>query len=293
MASLAPERQHAIGRWLVSCLLLTLTVASANGVQGASPPIGGKRPNIIVILADDLGYGDLGCYGQKRIKTPSIDAMASEGLRFTDAYAGATVCAPSRCVLMTGLHIGHARVRGNTPNLKAQSLTADDVTVAQVLKDAGYATGLIGKWGLGHDKKAPDGLPNRHGFDYFFGYLAQGHAHNYYPDYLWRNQEKVKLKNVLSTDPAFKGNVAVKKVEYAHDLLVENALKFVRDHREQPFFLYLAFTIPHANDEAGDKGMEVPDYGAVRRSRLARAAEGPRGDDFADGPRRRPAAGAR
>jgi arylsulfatase A-like enzyme len=226
----------------------------------------GNKPNIIFILADDLGYGDLGCYGQRQIKTPNLDRMAADGLRFTDAYAGAAVCAPSRCVLMTGLHIGHARVRGlDPPYLPGLYLIDGDVTVAEVLKDAGYTTGMIGKWGLGIKKDgakdAEQGLPWRQGFDYFFGYLTHGHAHNYYPDFLWRNENKVPLANKLSTKPEHKGLVATKKTDYAHDFLAEDSLKFIRDHMDKPFFLYLAYTIPHANNEAGDKGMEVPDYG--------------------------------
>jgi uncharacterized sulfatase len=247
-------------------LIVALFAAAAAQAAAPSSAIGAKRPNIIFILADDLGYGDLGCYGQKRIKTPNIDRMAAEGLRFTDAYAGATVCAPSRCVLMTGLHGGHARVRGlDPPYLPGLYLIDKDVTVAEVLKDAGYATGLIGKWGLGMMKAgaedAAQGLPRRQGFDYFFGYLTHGHAHNYYPDFLWRNESKAPLANVISPKPEYKGLVAEKKGEYAHDVLAKDGLKFIREHQDKPFFLYLAFTIPHANDEAGDKGMEVPGYG--------------------------------
>src|SRR6187401_3607855 len=182
-------------------------------VANTSALAGANKPNIIFILADDLGYGDVGCYGQKRIKTPNIDRMAAEGLRFTQGYAGATVCAPSRCVLMTGLHNGHGRVRGlDPPYLKGLYLEDRDITVARVLKDAGYSTGLIGKWGLGEPSKNKQGLPRKQGFDYFFGYLKQGHAHNYYTDYLWRNESKVPLPNVISTDPALKDNVASKKV---------------------------------------------------------------------------------
>ncbi|HEX4413211.1 MAG TPA: arylsulfatase [Lacipirellulaceae bacterium] len=225
-----------------------------------------RRPNIIFILADDLGYGDVGCYGQKQIKTPQLDQMAADGLRFTQAYAGAPVCAPSRCVLMTGLHQGHARVRGNVEAMSLPAtLLADDVTVATVLKDAGYKTALIGKWGLGEPQKNAQGLPNRHGFDYFYGYLKQGHAHNYYPDYLWRNESKVKLPNVISDDPALRHNVSSKRVEYSHDLFAQETLKFVREHKDQPFFLDLSLTIPHANDEAGDKGMEVPSLGEYEK----------------------------
>ena len=156
------------------------------------------RPNIIFILADDLGYGDLGCYGQQLIKTPCLDQLAREGMRFTDFYAGCTVCAPSRSVLMTGLHMGHTHVRGNaSTDMSIQSLRDEDVTVAEVLKQAGYATALCGKWGLGDDQPGNEGLPNDQGFDYFFGYLNQVHAHNYYPEFLWRNKEKVPLRNVV------------------------------------------------------------------------------------------------
>src|SRR4030043_99387 len=194
------------------------------------------RPNIIFILADDLGYGDLGCYGQKAIKTPNIDKLAAEGMRFTDHYAGSTVCAPSRCCLMTGFHTGHALIRGNAD----VPLRPSDVTVAELLKEAGYSTGIIGKWGLGEPDST--GIPNRQGFDYWFGYLNQGHAHNYYPTYLWRNEEKEQLKNeVRDVNPP--GGVATKRVEYSHDLFSREALTFVEHNKDNPFFLYLAFTI--------------------------------------------------
>jgi arylsulfatase A-like enzyme len=216
-----------------------------------------KKPNIIFILADDLGYGDLGCFGQKRIKTPHLDNMAEEGMRLTQHYAGSTVCAPSRCVLMTGLHTGHCLVRGNA----RVPLRPSDITVAELLKQAGYKTGIIGKWGLGEPDST--GIPNRQGFDYWFGYLNQRHAHNYYPAYLWRNEEKVQLKNqVRDVNPP--GGVATKRVEYSHDLFAEEALAFVERSKDGPFFLYLAFTIPHANNEAGREGMEVPDYGIYK-----------------------------
>ena len=246
------------------CLLplVATSIAAAAKTDSSSAHSDGRKPNIIFILADDLGYGDVGCYGQKRIKTPNLDRMAAEGMRFTQAYAGASVCAPSRCVLMTGLDIGHARIRGNTEFWQpGASLIASDVTVAHVLKSAGYSTGAIGKWGLGDPQKAKPGLPDRQGFDYFFGYMRHGHAHNYYPDFLWRNETKVDLPNVISDDPAYHHNVAAKKVQYSHDLFAEEALRFVREHKDKPFFLYLPFTIPHANDQAGDHGMEVPDYG--------------------------------
>lgn len=223
---------------------------------GQSDTTEAQPPNIIFILADDLGYGDLGCYGQKRIKTPNIDTMAAEGMRFTDHYAGSTVCAPSRCSLMTGLHTGRCLVRGNA----RVPLRPEDLTVAELLKQAGYTTGIIGKWGLGE----PDttGIPNKQGFDYWFGYLNQRHAHNYYPKYLWRNEEKVELANevnhIINGRDRSPGGVATKKVEYSHDLFTEDALAFVEKNSKRPFFLYLTYTIPHANNEAGKKGMEVP-----------------------------------
>jgi len=218
--------------------------------------IGANRPNIIFILADDLGYGDLGCYGQQEIATPNIDQMAAEGMRFTDHYAGSTVCAPSRCALMTGLHTGHCLVRGNA----RVPLRPSDVTVAELLKKAGYTTGIIGKWGLG--EAGSTGIPNKKGFDYWFGYLNQRHAHNYWPEFLWRNEDKVTLANevnhVIDGRDRSPGGVATKRVEYSHDLFTKEALAFVERSKAGPFFLYLAYTIPHANNEAGRQGMEVP-----------------------------------
>jgi arylsulfatase A-like enzyme len=198
-----------------------------------------KRPNIIFILADDLGYGDLGCYGQQKIKTPSLDRMAAEGMRFTQHYAGSTVCAPSRCALMAGLHTGHTYVRGNylTDHVKFEGdlpIPSDTLTVAELLKKAGYATAIIGKWGLGGP--GTTGVPNKQGFDYFFGYLDQIHAHSYYPGYLWRSEEKVELE----------GNRNGRRNTYSHDLITKEALEFVERNKQQPFFLYLAYTIPHA-----------------------------------------------
>ncbi len=231
-------------------------------LQSCTPPAAVSPPNIIYILADDLGYGDLGSYGQEVIQTPWLDQMASEGLRFTDHYAGSTVCAPSRCALMTGLHTGHCRIRGNG----LYALLEDDVTVAEALKEAGYATGVIGKWGLG--QAGSSGIPNLQGFDYFYGYLDQVRAHNFYPDWLWRDTLQVPLKNVVQMvsrgAAAGRGSYATEKVEYSHDLFAAEALAFVDRHQDQPFFLYLAYTIPHANNQArhgGMHGMEVPDYG--------------------------------
>ena len=240
---------------------------------GARTPVAAKQPNIIFILADDLGYGELGCYGQKLIQTPRLDQMATEGMRFTDFYAGNTVCAPSRSVLMTGQHMGHTHVRGNAggPDMSKQSLRDEDVTVAEVLKSAGYTTGLCGKWGLGDDAPGgQSGLPRKQGFDFFYGYLNQVHAHNYFPEFLWKNEAKVQLGNVVRRADrpygGFTGGWATKRVAYSHDLIAGEALKFVRESAsgDKPFFLYLSLTIPHANNEAsyltGD-GQEVPDYG--------------------------------
>lgn len=220
------------------------------------------QPNIILIIADDLGYGDLGAYGQETIQTPVLDQLAREGMVFTNFYAGATVCAPSRSTLMTGKHNGHNQIRGNREvrPMGQQPLTAETVTLAEVLQDAGYRTGLIGKWGLG----GPDseGEPNKQGFDYFFGYLGQRHAHNYYPEFLFRDRERVLLPGNKLPDPQ-RGDGsghAIEKVTYSHDVIADEALSFISEENKQPYFLLLTLTIPHANNEAGDEGMEVPDY---------------------------------
>jgi arylsulfatase A-like enzyme len=239
---------------------------SLSGCKGAlSSDILGlskKEPNIIFVLADDLGYGDLGCYGQKRIQTPNIGRMAAEGMRFTDHYAGSTVCAPSRCSLMTGQHTGHTYVRGNK-EMKPMGqlpLLPDTTTIPRLLKKAGYRTALIGKWGLGGPGST--GIPRKQGFDYFYGYLGQRHAHNYYPEFLFRNEERVPLAgNVLAKRRPDGAGVAVQRAQYSADLIADEALQFIRRNKDRPFFLYLAATLPHANDEAGKKGMEVPDYG--------------------------------
>jgi arylsulfatase A-like enzyme len=245
-----------------------LAVLVLLGSLDSSPTSAAEKPNIIFILADDLGYGDLGCYGQKQILTPRLDQMAAEGMRFTQFYAGCTVCAPSRCVLMTGLHTGRAWVRGNAggDNSIIQSLRDEDVTISEVLRGAGYHNGLIGKWGLGEVDQP--GFPLRQGFDYFFGYLNQVHAHNYYPEFLYRNAEQVKLPNVVKRPEGqnndFLGGTATKRVEYSHDLFANEALDFVRKNAQSNFFLYLALTTPHANNEATKmtgNGAESPSYG--------------------------------
>lgn len=251
-------------------LAIALSLTALLGPAVATPPLAGadRKPNIIFILADDLGYGDLGCYGQKRLRTPNIDRLASEGMRFTDFYAGSTVCAPSRCVLMTGLHTGHAFIRGNGKD----NLRPGDVTVAEVLRRSGYTTALIGKWGLGHEGSS--GVPTRQGFDYFYGYLDQHHAHNYYPSFLVRNEDRVELPNVVPDEGRYGQGVASKKAKYSHDLLAEEALAFIDRSRDRPFFLYLALTIPHANNEAGKKGMEVPDHGPYAEKKWPEAEKG-------------------
>jgi arylsulfatase A-like enzyme len=254
--------QKRIWPFLMAVLLMLGTFET--GVVWQPSTAQGKAaelPNIIFILADDLGYGDLGCYGQKLIQTPQLDRMASEGMRFLQFYAGSTVCAPSRSVLMTGQHVGHTTVRGNG-RAEAQRLKAGDVTVAEVLKAAGYRTGLIGKWGLG--LPGDEGIPTRQGFDSFFGFLSQVHAHNHYPDYLWRHEEKVPIPNqVVAVGPEGAG-YATQRIQYAGDLFAAESLKFVEENRDRPFFLYLAVTVPHANNErfhALKDGQEVPDYG--------------------------------
>lgn len=228
------------------------------------------RPNVIFILADDLGYGELGSYGQKIVQTPNLDRMAREGLRFTQFYAGSTVCAPSRSVLMTGKHTGHTTVRGNGrggPDKDDPQMLRDaDVTVAELFKEAGYKTALIGKWGLGMQES--EGHPNKQGFDYFFGFLSQTHAHNHFPDHLWRNDHKVPLPNKIVPMGRDGAGYATNRVVYAGDLFASEALDFVEKNRNDRFFLYLSLVVPHANNErnrALKNGAEVPDFGPYRK----------------------------
>ena len=244
------------------CLLSLVLPAVALGQSPQPKP----KPNLIWIMADDLGYADLGCYGQKVIRTPNLDRMAAEGMRFTHFYAGATVCAPSRSVLMTGLHHGHTRVRGNAgqTNPAAQALKEGDVTVAGILQKAGYKTALIGKWGLGNVGEAESGLPRKQGFDYFYGYLNQHHAHNHFPDYLWRNESKEPLSNIIVPVGEDGAGYATEAIHFADDLFTDDALKFVSENQAKPFFLYWSLVIPHANNERGrilGDGAHVPDYG--------------------------------
>jgi arylsulfatase A-like enzyme len=213
-----------------------------------------RPPNIVFILADDLGYSDLGCYGQKVIRTPNVDRLAAEGMRFTNVYSGCTVCAPSRNVLMTGLHAGHVTVRSNSGGV---SILRGDVTVAQVLNSAGYATGGFGKWGLGDI--GTDGVPWKHGFDQFFGYLHQIHAHFYYPPYLWDNDKKFPLA----------GNENGGRATYSHDVIAGKALDFIRSRSSrQPFFCYVPFTLPHMEylvpeDSLAEYRDKIPEEGTI------------------------------
>ena len=257
--------------FLLSLLLLTQCTATPTTSEDSSVAASDPNPNIILIVADDLGYGDLGSYGQTQIQTPNLDRMANEGMWFTQFYAGSTVCAPSRAVLMTGQNVGHTRVRGNAGNNDEmkQSLRDEDVTLAEVAQKADYRTALVGKWGIGEIDEP--GFPLEQGFDQFFGYLNQTHAHNYYPEFLWRNRDTVRLDNVVQAVPreyaSFTGGYATQKVAYSPDLLTEEALDFIEENQQEPFFLCLTLTVPHANNEARGKGMEVaggetPDYGA-------------------------------
>ncbi len=203
------------------------------------------KPNILFIMVDDLGYGDLGCYGQKILQTLHLDKLASEGIRFTQAYAGGPVCTPSRSILMTGLHNGHTPARDNIPHYHTY-LKEEDITVAEVLKEAGYQCGGVGKWSLGDAGTL--GRATNQGFDMWFGYLNQDHAHYYYPEYLDDNEGRLDLT----------GNTQSQK-HYSHDLMTERALDFIRDNQNNPFFLYAAFTLPHFSKRSEDPdGLTVP-----------------------------------
>ena len=226
--------------------LIVMSALAVSFCSVLAVPVTAKQPNIIYILLDDAGYGDLNCYGQTKFSTPNIDRLAAEGLRFTDHYSGSTVCAPTRCSLMTGVHTGHCYVRGNRevkPEGQAP-IPGDTVTLAKLLQKAGYVTGGFGKWGLG--APGSEGAPERQGFDHFYGYNCQRQAHNYYPTHLWNNTHKVPLDGKT----------------YAHDLIMDESLKFVRANKRGPFFCFLPVTIPHA-------AMHVPEeYAAPFREKF-------------------------
>ena len=214
---------------------LNISLATLGAITLGSCAQDGKRaeinpPNIIFILADDLGYGDLSCYGQEKFSTPNIDRLAAEGIRFTNHYSGSTVSAPSRSSLMTGLHTGNTPVRGNKEFRPEgqQPLPQTTRTIAHVLKDAGYTNGIVGKWGLGYPGSGSEPLDM--GFDYFFGNNCQRHAHHYFVDYLWENRQRISYEEPI----------------YSHDAVTDKGMQFIRDHKDKPFFLYMAYAIPHA-----------------------------------------------
>ena len=226
-------------RTLSSMLLIAGLVVTAAGRE--------RPPNIIFFLADELGYKELGCYGQEKIKTPHIDALAAGGMKLTQFYSGQTVCAPTRCAFLTGRHMGHAIIRNNrgTGVDRGQMPLPEGVTtVAGLLKDQGYATACIGKWGLGHIDNSGD--PLKQGFDLFFGYLCQMHAHHFYPEYLWKNGEKVP----------YPGNETYRGPTYSATEMNREALEFVRQNREQPFFLYYATPIPHVSLQVPEEDLK-------------------------------------
>lgn len=220
-------------------MLLLITLVPSCNEKASDNKSEQKKPNIIFVMADDLGYGDLGCYGQTKIKTPNLDKMAREGMRFTNHYAGSTVCMPSRASLLTGYDQGHASVRGNpvwTQSQNPVNLKPKEVTVATELKRAGYNTAIIGKWGLAEGVSPEGHMPLDHGFDYFFGYQKHVHAHHYYWDTLYQNNEPYVLHG---------NDYKEKQGKYTHDLFVEEALDYVEKHKNEPFYLYLSLTIPH------------------------------------------------
>ena len=257
---------------LATAVAFALAVAQVGA--GGAPAPAAESPNIIYILADDLGYGELGSYGQQRIRTPHLDRMAGEGMRFTQHYSGSPVCAPSRATLLTGRHTGHTLVRDNyelggflDEEERGQlPLRPGTETIGTMLQASGYATAAVGKWGLGGPGST--GIPNRQGFDFFYGYLDQKQAHNYYPTHLWRNAEWDTLANAyfsphqeleaVPDDPSaydrYKGE------EYAPDLMIEEALGFIREHREGPFFLYYAPIIPHVSLQVPDEALAAYDF---------------------------------
>ncbi len=248
----------------VAALFLSFSIQAQN--KTTNKP-GHNQPNIIYIYADDMGYGELGCYGQQKINTPNLDRMAKEGIRFTDHYTSTPVCAPARCMLMTGKHGGHSAIRGNyelggfadTAELGQMALPKDQFTVADLVKQKGYATALIGKWGMGMSNT--EGNPRQHGFDYCYGYLDQKQAHNYYPSHLWENDKwdtlnqpwidvHKRVDSVKATDADFN---YFKGRDYAPAKMTEKALAFIDRSKNGPFFLYLPYTIPHVSLQAPDE----------------------------------------
>tara|TARA_B100001059_G_scaffold225774_1_gene253353 strand:+ start:184 stop:1731 length:1548 start_codon:yes stop_codon:yes gene_type:complete len=272
-----PTQQVTALILLCFCLIQYAHITSA---QSPNDNAAGSRPNVIYILADDLGIGDIEPFGQQHIKTPNLNRMMREGMVLTQHYAGNTVCAPSRASLMTGLHSGHTQIRGNfelggftdEEEFGQMPLNPGTDTVATMLQDAGYRTGMIGKWGLGGPGSY--GTPNKHGFDYFLGYLDQKQAHNHYPTHLWENEERYPLENTFlhphqslpdSADPYDETSYTpYKRKDYAQTRLTGAALKFIETTSEQPFFLYLAYATPHAALQVAEK--ELAPYSAFNET---------------------------
>jgi arylsulfatase A-like enzyme len=268
------ERRDAGPTWLATIagvVIAAALCAAALRATPVQPPRATRPPNIVFILADDLGSGELGAYGQTKIRTPRLDRMAAEGMRFTRFYSGSPVCAPSRATFLTGRHTGHAYVRdnhelGGFPDEEERGqlpLPATEPTVAEWLKSRGYATALVGKWGLGGPGSV--GVPTRHGFDRFFGYLDQKQAHSYYPTHLWRNEARFPLANAyFSPHQTFTGDPAdpaayarYRGTDYAIDLMTREALGFIRDNASRPFFLYFAPTLPHLALQAPESAVRA------------------------------------
>lgn len=276
------QKQYGLVLLLYTCLLAVFYVYLPYNAHAAGSYVS-KKPNIILIMADDLGFADIGAFGSVEIRTPHIDQLSSEGTRYTQFYSGAPVCSPARGVLMTGLHTGHGRIRGNRPIVggtptafengkKRLSLTGKEITIASVLKDAGYATAISGKWGIGEQESTA--IPTKMGFDEWLGYLNQNHADYYYPDFLWRNESRQTIPenqdaykssyfeelipdSLFDYIEAYTGvgeNPRNDKKIYSNDLMLDFAIEFIRANKSNPFFLYLPFTIPHKN-------LEVPSLG--------------------------------
>jgi arylsulfatase A len=273
MCEIQPFDEPLDRREFIRAIGFGAATLAAGQAAGCAPGASARKPNIVFIMADDLGYGELGSYGQEKIRTPNLDRLAAQGMRFTQHYSGSPVCAPSRCVLLTGLHSGHAYIRGNDEmsdrgdvwrdlSLEGQRpLLAGTTTIGTILQNSGYTTGAMGKWGLGGP--GSEGAPNLQGFDRWYGYLGQRLAHNYYPVHLWSDSTKVDLDNEYfhphqrlpedadPNDPAsyepYRGN------EYAPDRIIEATLDFVRDNAADPFFLFVPFTIPHVSLQLPDE----------------------------------------
>ena len=241
-------KRTTITKWnrVLLSVFLGFLVLGCKEEKQVKAEVSDRKPNIIYILADDLGYGDLSFTGQQKFKTPNIDKLAAQGMFFNQHYSGSTVCAPSRSALMTGQHTGHTFIRGNKrmENMGQYPLEASALTVAEILKKAGYTTGSFGKWGLG----SPDseGDPNKQGFDEFYGYNSQTLAHNYYPYHLWHNQTKIVLE----------GNAGRKTGTYAPNLIHEQALLFLEKNKDNPLFMYYPSVIPHAELFAPEEYMK-------------------------------------